>query len=218
MAYRPRLHVAVFAAPAVMTFTAVMIWPLSNALRLSLDCAGEGDRVFSGRATFATLFADPRWSASFWNAPGNNAWFVLVHMLMQDPIGVALAAIRSHPRLRFAALYPSAIFFPTILGFVIVGFAWTLILPAIGIISILTFVVDFNAPDLIHAAQGALVGPDFATEILGSLPYRTCFGFQLQPGDAHMGATIAGVLFAIILAGVGLQLLVIQSRMRRHQF
>jgi hypothetical protein len=35
-----------------------------------------------------------------------------------------------------------------------------LILPAIGIISILTFVGNFNAFDLIYTVQGALAGPD----------------------------------------------------------
>ena len=77
-----------------------------------------------------------------------------------------------------------------------------LILPSIGIISILTFVGNFNAFDLIYAAQGALAGPNFSTDILGTFLYRTFFGFQLQLGDPNMGATIATVMFLIILAGV----------------
>ena len=93
-----------------------------------------------------------------------------------------------------------------------------LILPSIGIISILTFVANFNAFDLIYAAQGALAGPDFSTDILGTFMYRTFFGFQLQLGDPHMGSTIATAMFAIILVGVCLYLFGIQSRMRRYQF
>jgi raffinose/stachyose/melibiose transport system permease protein len=93
-----------------------------------------------------------------------------------------------------------------------------LILPAIGIISILTFVGNFNAFDLIYTVQGALAGPDMSTDILGTLLYRTFFGFQLQLGDRSMGATIATVMFLIILAGVSLYLSVIQRRMRRYQF
>jgi raffinose/stachyose/melibiose transport system permease protein len=93
-----------------------------------------------------------------------------------------------------------------------------LILPAIGIISILTFVGNFNAFDLIYVAQGALAGPNFATDILGTFLYRTFFGYQLQLGDPHMGATIATVMFFIILAVVTFYLLVIQRRMRRYQF
>ncbi|MNI08491.1 Inner membrane ABC transporter permease protein YcjO [compost metagenome] len=93
-----------------------------------------------------------------------------------------------------------------------------LILPSIGIISILTFVGNFNAFDLIYTVQGALAGPDGSTDILGTLLYRTFFGFQNQMGDRSMGATIATVMFLIILAGVSLYLFVIQRRMRRYQF
>lgn len=301
---RPRIrwHIFVFLAPAVAIYTAVMILPIANTLRLALYTRVDQDRVFAGLDNFRTLFFDPIWAGQFWNALGNNFWFFLIHMLVQNPIGIALAAILSHPRLRFAALYRSAIFVPTILSFVIVGFAWKLILspiwgiapsmldavglkslfapwlgreeyalttlalisvwqfvgipmmliyaallsipeeileagevdgitgmaafwkiklplilPSIGIISILTFVGNFNAFDLIYAAQGALAGPDFSTDILGTFMYRTFFGFQLQLGDPHMGSAIASAMFAIILVGVCLYLYAIQSRMRRYQ-
>ena len=301
---RPRIrwHILVFLAPAVAIYTAVMILPIANTLRLALYTRVDQDRVFAGLDNFRTLFFDPLWAGHFWNALGNNFWFFLIHMLVQNPIGIALAAILSHPRLRFAALYRSAIFVPTILSFVIVGFAWKLILspiwgiapsmldavglkslfapwlgreeyalttlalisvwqfvgipmmliyaallsipdeileagevdgitgmaafwkiklplilPSIGIISILTFVGNFNAFDLIYAAQGALAGPDFSTDILGTFMYRTFFGFQLQLGDPHMGSAIASAMFAIILVGVCLYLYAIQSRMRRYQ-
>jgi raffinose/stachyose/melibiose transport system permease protein len=299
---RIRWHILVFLAPAVIVYTAVMIFPLFNTLRLALYSREGQERVFVGLENFRTLFFDPIWADQFWNALGNNFWFFIIHMLVQNPIGIALAALLSHPRLRFAALYRSAIFIPTILSFVIVGFAWKLILspiwgiapgmldwvglkslyapwlgkeeyalttlalvsvwqfvgipmmliyaalltipeeileagevdgitgfaafwkiklplilPSIGIISILTFVGNFNAFDLIYAAQGALAGPDFSTDILGTFMYRTFFGFQLQLGDPHMGSAIAGAMFAIILIGVCIYLFGIQTRMRRYQ-
>lgn len=298
-----RWHIAVFLAPAVLVYTAIMIIPLFGTLNLSLFNE-EGDvRVFVGLQNFATLFGEPLWSEAFWNALGNNAWFFLIHMLVQNPIGVALAAILSTPRLRMAAFYRTAIFIPTILSFVIVGFVWKLILspiwgiapgmldvvglkslfapwlgkeqyalttlalisvwqfvgipmmliyaallsipdeileaaemdgitgasqfwkiklplilPSIGIISILTFVGNFNAFDLIYVAQGALAGPDYSTDILGTFLYRTFFGFQLQLGDPYMGSAIAGAMFAIILLGVCVYLFGIQTRLRRYQF
>ena len=52
-------------------------------------------------------------------------------MLVQNPIGIVLAALLSSPRLRGAAFYRTAIFIPTILCFVIVGFVWKLILSPI---------------------------------------------------------------------------------------
>ncbi|ABD54272.1 carbohydrate ABC transporter permease [Jannaschia sp. CCS1] len=300
---RIKWHIIVFLAPAVLVYTAIMIVPLFNTLRLSLFTEVDQERIFVGLDNFRTLFGDPRWSESFWNALGNNFWFFFVHMLVQNPIGILLAALLSNPRLRFSAFYRTAIFVPTILSFVIVGFAWKLILspiwgiapemldavglgflyqpwlgleetslttlalisvwqfvgipmmliyaallsipdeileagecdgitgfsafwkiklplilPSIGIISILTFVGNFNAFDLIYAAQGALAGPNYATDILGTFMYRTFFGFQLQLGDPHMGSAIASAMFAIILVGVCFYLFAIQSRMRRYQF
>ena len=44
------------------------------------------------------------------------------------PQAVALAALLSVPRLRGVALYRTALFLPTILSFVVVGFIWKLIL------------------------------------------------------------------------------------------
>ena len=298
-----RWHIAVFLAPAVLVYTAIMILPLIETLRLSLYNLVEGQTVFVGLSNFITLFSDPRLSASFWNALGNNLIFFVIHMAVQNPLGIALAAMLSIPKLRFATFYRTAIFVPTLLSFVIVGFIWKLILspiwgiapgmmdwvglkwafapwlgkpdsaliavslisvwqyvgipmmliyaallnipeevleaaecdgitgwsqfwkiklplilPSIGIISILTFVGNFNAFDLIYTVQGALAGPDGSTDILGTLLYRTFFGFQNQMGDRSMGATIATVMFLIILAGVSLYLFVIQRRMRRYQF
>ena len=93
-----------------------------------------------------------------------------------------------------------------------------LVLPSIGLISVLTFVANFNAFDLIYSVKGALAGPNFAADILGTFFYRTFFGNQLQLGNPTMGATVATVMFFIILAGVCVYLLAVQRRMRRYTF
>lgn len=298
-----RWHIAVFLAPAVLVYTAIMIIPLFATLFLALFQKHDGEQIFVGLANFITLFGDPRWAASFWNALWNNTWFFIIHMLVQNPIGIVLAAILSNPNLRLRGFYRSAIFIPTILSFVIVGFVWKLILsplwgiapsmldmiglkhlfapwlgqeksaltalalvsvwqfvgipmmliyaallsipdevieaaecdgltgfkqflkiqlplilPTIGIVGILTFVGNFNAFDLIYVTQGAQAGPNYATDLLGTFLYRTFFGFQLQQGDRNMGATIASIMFFIILAGVSIYLFMIQTRLRRYQF
>lgn len=298
-----RWHIAVFLAPAVLVYTAIMILPLFGTLQLALFREVDNEQVFVGLTNFKTLFGDPRWSDSFWNALWNNTWFFIVHMLVQNPVGILLAALLSSPKLRMAAYYRTAIFIPTILSFVIVGFAWKLILsplwgvaptlldavglkslfapwlgkeeyalttlslisvwqfvgipmmliyaallsipdeiieaaecdgitgmsqfwriklplilPSIGIISVLTFVGNFNAFDLIYTAQGALAGPNFSTDVLGTFLYRTFFGFQLQLGDPNMGSAIATAMFIIILCGVCIYLFGIQTRLRRYQF
>ena len=298
-----RWHIAVFLAPAVLIYTAVMILPLFSTLQLSLFTEQDGEKLFVGLDNFRILFGVELWAKQFWNAFTNNSWFFAIHMLVQNPIGILLAALLSSPKLRMRSFYRTAIFIPTILSFVIVGFAWKLILspiwgvapslldmvglkslftpwlgkeayalttlslisvwqfvgipmmliyaallsipdeileaaecdgitgmaqfwkiklpmilPSIGIISILTFVNNFNAFDLIYAAQGALAGPNYSTDILGTFLYRTFFGFQLQLGDPHMGSTIASAMFLIILVGVSIYLFGIQTRLRRYQF
>jgi raffinose/stachyose/melibiose transport system permease protein len=93
-----------------------------------------------------------------------------------------------------------------------------LILPTVGVVAILTFVGNFNAFDLIYATQGALAGPNFASDILGTFFFRTFFGYQLQPADPYMGATVAGVMLVIILIGVLIYLFGWQRRLQQIQF
>ena len=47
---RPRIrwHILVFLAPAVAAYTAVMIFPLANTLRLALYTRVDQERVFAG--------------------------------------------------------------------------------------------------------------------------------------------------------------------------
>ena len=84
-------------------------------------------------------------------------------------------------------------------------------------VSILTFVANFNAFDLIYAVKGALAGPNFSTDIMGTMFYRTFFGYQLQIGSPTLGATVASLMFLIILVGVMIYLFTIQTRLRRFQ-
>ncbi|HEY9027829.1 MAG TPA: sugar ABC transporter permease [Burkholderiaceae bacterium] len=90
-----------------------------------------------------------------------------------------------------------------------------LILPTLGLVNILTFVGNFNAFDLVYAVKGALAGPNFASDLLGTLFYRTFFGYQSETGSATMGAALATLMFLLILAGVGLYFFVIQRRLQR---
>ena len=91
-----------------------------------------------------------------------------------------------------------------------------LILPTLGVVAILTFVGNFNAFDLIFTMKGAIAGPNFATDILGTYFYRTFFGYQLQAGSPTLGATVSTMMLLIILVGVLIYFFGIQRRMQRH--
>ena len=295
---------AFFLAPAALIYTVFSIYPLVATIFNSLYLRQpDGSYIYNSLGNFHTLLTDTTWSVPFWNAFRNNCYFFLIHMGVQNPIGLALAALLSLPRLRLRATYRTLIFMPTILSVVIIGFIWQLILsplwgisklflntfglgflfapwlgqestalitvslisvwqfvgipmiliytallaipeelidaatvdglnqfqafvwvklplilPTIGLVSILTFVNNFNAFDLIYAMKGALAGPNFSADIMGTFFYRTFFGNQLQLGNLSMGSTVATMMFLIILMGVMTYLFVIQRRMQRYSF
>ena len=299
---RFRFHIAVFILPAAAIYTIFMIYPLVDSLRLSLYGISEEKVTTVGLQNYIRLLTDPLFATKFWGALRHNVVFFVIHMLVQNPVALLLAALLSVRQLRGRAVFRTILFAPTVLSFVIVGFIWELILsplwgiaaglmrtvglgewfrpwlglessalptlslisvwqfvgipmmlfytaligipdefleaarvdgasgwrtfwsvqfqlilPVVGLVAILTYVGNFNAFDLIYTTQGALAGPNFSTDILGTLFYRTFFGFQLQLGSPFMGATVAGVMFLIILAGVLLYLFAWQRRVEVHE-
>ncbi len=298
-------HIVVFLAPAVLIYTLFMIYPMLASLKFSLyQTLDDGRQVFVGLGNYIKLLTDHNWKEPFWNAFWNNVVFFVIHMSLQNPIGLFLAVLLAS-NIRGAWIYRTIIFTPTILSVVLVGFAWKLILsptwgiwfplldrlglgdnevaiallgnessalitlslisvwqnigipmmlflaaliripnelieaaqvdganswrifwriqfpliiPTVGIVAILTFIGNFNAFDLIYATQGALAGPNYSTDIMGTFFFRTFFGFQLRPGDPNMGATVAGMMLLIILTGVLIYLYGWQRRMEEVQF
>ncbi len=293
-------HIVVFLAPAVIIYTLFMVIPLADSLRLSFLSNESG--AFSGLANYRRLLSDPLWSERFWGALRNNVLFFVIHMLVQNPIGLLLAGLLSRRTLRGAGVYRTLLFMPTMLSVVIIGFIWQLILspiwgitpglleavgleslfkpwlglessalitlalisvwqfigmplmlfyaallaipeelveaavvdgatawsvfwrikfplilPTVGIVGILTFVGNFNAFDLIYTVKGALAGPNYSTDIMGTLFFRTFFGQQLQLGNPEMGATVAAMMLLIILVGVLLYLIGWQRRITNYE-
>lgn len=139
------VHILVFLGPAVLIYTAFMIYPLCDSLWLSLNNkASSGGQIFVGIQNYLTLFSQERWSAPLWNALRNNAVFFVIHMVAQNPIGLLLAALLAR-RIRGSAIYRSIIFTPTILSVVIVGFVWKLMLaPSWGISHTLFSIVGLS--------------------------------------------------------------------------
>lgn len=92
------LLLAVFLAPAVIIYSTFSIYPLLATIFNSFyDRQDDGTSLFVGLSNFTTLLSDPTWSAPFWNAFRNNCLFFLIHMCVQNPIGLVLAALLSLP-------------------------------------------------------------------------------------------------------------------------
>jgi raffinose/stachyose/melibiose transport system permease protein len=293
------IHILVFLTPAVIIYSLFMVYPLLDSLRLSFfTLDAQNQEIFVGIQNYITLFTDPNYAPRFWGALKNNLIFFAIHMIVQNSIGLLLAALLASG-IRGSSLYRSVLFMPTVLSVVIIGFIWQLILnplwgvaesilnaislgdlfkpwlglpetalitvslisvwqfvgipmilffaaligipdelieaarvdgasgwqtfwrikfplilPTVGIVAILTFVGNFNAFDLIYTMKGANAGPDFSTDIMGTLFYRTFFGQQLQLGNPTMGATVAAMMFLIILTGVLIYMFLWQRRIQ----
>jgi len=71
------------------------------------------------------------------------------------------------------------------------------------IVATMTFVGNFSSFEIIYAMEGTLAGPNYATDVLGTLFYRTTFGARTgSPPDMGLGATIATVMSVLIGVGV----------------
>ena len=247
----------------------------------------KAEGMFFGFENFYQLYFDQLWSNALINAIENNLVFFVIHMTIQNIIGLCLAALVLQCSPKTRQVYLSILFLPTTLSVVIVAFIWQLLLnpvwgvpkfvlaplglgsivrpwlrekssalvaislvsvwsyvgvplllcysallnissdiisaakldgasglkiffsiqlpiiaPTLGLIGILTYVGNMNAFDLIYTVYGPLGGPNFSTDLLSTLFYRTYFGHQLQLGNPQMGAAIATTILFLVLFGL----------------
>jgi len=122
------IHILVFLAPAVLIYTLFMVYPLLDSLRLSFFSTTEGNQeLFAGIQNYITLFTDSNYAPRFWGALKNNLVFFTIHMVVQNSIGLLLAALLASG-IKGSSLYRAVLFMPTVLSVVIIGFIWQLIL------------------------------------------------------------------------------------------
>jgi raffinose/stachyose/melibiose transport system permease protein len=278
-----------FLLPALVVYIVFMAVPLLGSIRLSLY-TGEGivPKTFVGLQNFQTLFTHPIWSARLFNALRNTFILFLIHMGVQNTLGLLFAVLLTN-KIRARSFFRTIIFLPATLSVLVIGFLWRLILnpqwgalpliltkigltswvypwlgdkrfalitislvscwqwvglptmmylaalnnipeelieaskvdgasgwksfwlirlpllaPIIGIVSVLTFIGNFSAFDIVYAMESAAGDPAGATDIMGSFFYRTGIGGEMITGqmNAGLGAAIAVVIFLVLLIGV----------------
>ncbi|MCS5734462.1 carbohydrate ABC transporter permease [Herbiconiux daphne] len=287
-AYR---NLILFSAPAFVVYAGFLVIPLIASVVLSFFRSGEGVSTFAGLDNYVYLFTNGSTSERFWNALINNFEFFGVHLLVELPIGLLMAALLTSSTLRRSrGVYRTLLFIPATLSVVIVGFVWRLIInplwgivqfpllgdentalptialmsvweyvgipmiflytaliaipddileaakldgsnawstfwrvkfpliaPQFGLIAILTYIWTFNGFDIIYALNGSAPGPDYSTDILGTLFYRTFFGSSGQVANPDLGATVASVVFFLILIVTALYFFVVQRRLKNYE-
>lgn len=110
-----------FLAPALVMFTACVLYPIADSLWLSLyDWDGLGPKTFIGLANYIELFDDD----AFYTALVNNLLWLLF-FLLAPPLGLGLALLLNQT-VTGIRLYKSLFFFPFVLSQIVVGivFSW----------------------------------------------------------------------------------------------
>jgi len=265
-----------------------MAYPLIDSIRLSFFTGSGVNREFVGFGNFIELFTGGELSVRYWGALRNTTVFFIIHMLVQNVLGIIFATILTNHKMKGRKIYQTIIFIPTTFAVLVTGYLWRLLLnpiwsrglweavglpdmaqpwmgmeetaltivalvscwqwmgiptmmfvaallgisddiyeaadiegangwqvfwhiklplimPVVGIVTILTFVNNFNAFDIVFAMQTANGAPNFSTDLIGTLFYRVGVAgtHPVAIPNPGMGATIATVTF-IMLAAVSL--------------
>ncbi|MGY1810941.1 carbohydrate ABC transporter permease [Blastococcus sp. SYSU D00669] len=191
---RQRLEILFFVAPALVLMGLFVVYPVFSAARMSFfRWKGFGPMVdFVGLQNYISVLSDE----VFTDAVGHNFLIVFASILVQLPLGLALALLLNR-RIRARGLLRTIIFVPYVLAEVIAGVVWfQLLQPGTGVIETLLSSVGIPTPE-----QGFLGTPDLALttvfvvltwKYLGLAVLLFLAGLQGVPDELHEAAQLDG--------------------------
>lgn len=123
-------NLLLFVLPALAVYLVFAVLPLATSIVMSFfQTNGASGDTFVGLANYQRLFTHPTISARFWNALLNNMQYFAIHLIVEVPMGLLLAALLTSGKLaRSEGIYRTLLFIPATLSVVIVGFVWRLII------------------------------------------------------------------------------------------
>ena len=89
-----------------------------------------------------------------------------------------------------------------------------LLRPAIVVTTILTFVTTFQSFAVVYVLEGVEGAPGGATDVVGTLIYRTAFGTGTFSSTSNLGFAEANAVGVMVILGVGILLLQLYFRRR----
>ena len=130
---RGTLTAIAFLAPALVTLTVFVAWPMVSALRLSFtDASGFGQEEFVGLENYFRVVTDP----DILRALGNTAYYAVLFTPTAIVAALALALLLIHPRLAGRGTFRTVLFLPFIVSLAVAAFAWSYLLdPQIGLLN-----------------------------------------------------------------------------------
>lgn len=119
-----RKYWPVFLLPTVLAFIIGFIWPFFQGIYLSFfRFKTLSNTTFTGLKNYISAFSDPSFLRSFWFTSA----FTVVSVLLINLIAffIALALTR---KIRGATLFRTVFFMPNLIGGIVLGYIWKLIL------------------------------------------------------------------------------------------
>ena len=194
--WRKVLKPYLYVAPALAFLAAFMAYPLVQTVVKSFYAYDlTSPRVtFVGWSNYARFASDPTFRIAIVNA----ALYVFFSVVVQMPIGTALAAVLDRGVARRASIvFRTVIFAPLVLSIVAVGLLWQLILdPLVGLANAIVKTIGLAPPVL-----GWLGDPKIAIFVIMGISFWQYVGFvtllmlaglQRIPEELYEAATLDG--------------------------
>lgn len=182
---------AVFIAPAVVAVFLVSIYPVFDALVLSLYQTKYAQKLnFVGFANYAALFNDP----AIWASARNSLVYTAASLLLVLPLSLGLALLLNN-RIPMRAAARTVIILPWVVSQTVVALLWAWILNAdFGPFGYVVQGVTGTRPAVLASPLGAMAAL-IVVNVWASYPQATLLllaAIQTVPGELYEAARMDG--------------------------
>ncbi len=170
--YRNKYRVIIpFLAPSILLYVVFVLFPYGRSMYISLTQWRGLTRepVFIGLENFQKMMGDN----NFWNALGNNAFYIVVLPLVTLSLAIFFAFIFSQG-VPLSKFYRITYFFPQVMSVVAIGVLWSFVYhPTIGILTSLLQAIGIAEPPV------WLGNPDSVLWAIGGVDIWHSVGFYM---------------------------------------
>ncbi|HML21172.1 MAG TPA: sugar ABC transporter permease [Aggregatilinea sp.] len=189
-----RFHYAyLYILPGLLIYSVFVLLPIGNTVRYSLtEWTGFSAPTYVGLANYRRLFEDE----NFWNALGNNAFFVIFYTILPIMLGLFLTSLMTRSKLRGMVIFRTGLFIPQVMSAVVVGIIWRWMFDYRGPVN--QFLTDVGLSSAVKPWLGDFVWAPYAAGLVGTwVEYGLCMvlfiaGVQSISEDLYEAAKVDG--------------------------
>ncbi|MET8866779.1 sugar ABC transporter permease [Nonomuraea sp. NPDC004580] len=189
----PRRVAYLYILPAFAVYAAFLLWPIGRAVQFSLyDWDGLSVGTWAGLDNYLAIAADEGLRGAF----GHALVLIVFYSVFPLVIGLALAAILNHAKVRGLGFFRTVVFLPQVIAMVVVAVAWRRVYAPDGSLNSLLSALGLDAltrgwlGDYTFALPAVgVVGTWFET---GLVTVLLLAGMSRVPADLYEAARLDG--------------------------